>query len=70
MAEVTTISLKDNGPILVEGSFKLILSDGTEIPIEGSKAWLCRCGSSSKKPFCDGTHKRIGFNTANSETAE
>jgi CDGSH-type Zn-finger protein len=62
MAEVT-IRLRGNGPILVEGPFKLIDSAGNEFQLDGAKpnTALCRCGQSSKKPFCDGSHKACGF---------
>lgn len=50
----------ENGPILVQGTYQ-IYSDVTQ-PVTCSKnAALCRCGASSNKPFCDGTHKKIGF---------
>lgn len=50
----------ENGPILVQGSYQ-IYSDVTQ-PVNCSKnVALCRCGGSSNKPFCDGTHKEIGF---------
>jgi CDGSH-type Zn-finger protein len=55
------MSLMDNGPILVTGDFSLTLPDGKEIPVEGPTIALCRCGASEKKPFCDGAHKKIGF---------
>jgi CDGSH-type Zn-finger protein len=60
-----TIRAKNNGPYLVEGPFTLIDADGTEYPLEaGRKYNLCRCGASTNKPFCDGTHSRIGFAAA------
>jgi len=57
-----TIKIKDNGPYLVEGEFRLVDMQGNEIPIK--KSALCRCGGSTTKPFCDGTHSRIGFQRA------
>ncbi|MGZ8867749.1 MAG: CDGSH iron-sulfur domain-containing protein [Thermoanaerobaculia bacterium] len=58
-----TIKLKENGPYLVEGEFRLVDANGQEIPIR--KAALCRCGGSTMRPFCDGTHSKIGFKGAN-----
>lgn len=57
-----TIKIKDNGPYIVEGEFRLTDMQGNEIPIR--KAALCRCGGSTTKPFCDGTHSKIGFQGA------
>lgn len=60
-----TIKVKNNGPFLVEGPFRLVDADGNEYPIEaGKKVNLCRCGASTRKPFCDGTHSKIGFAAA------
>jgi CDGSH-type Zn-finger protein len=60
-----TILAKNNGPYLVEGPFRLIDADGNEYVLEpGKKYNLCRCGGSTRKPFCDGTHSRIGFAAA------
>ncbi len=56
----TRIEASPNGPLLVEGAFKLLDEDGREIPTAG-RAALCRCGGSGNKPFCDGTHRRSGF---------
>lgn len=58
-----TIKVNENGPFLVEGDFKLVDSTGNEIVRK--KSALCRCGGSVTKPFCDGTHSRIGFRGAN-----
>ena len=58
MAEITVAK---NGPLLVKGGVTLRDSDGNEIPIEKQTFALCRCGASSNKPFCDGTHKSCGF---------
>jgi CDGSH-type Zn-finger protein len=49
-----------NGPLLLSGSFAILSSSGRET-WRGTKAALCRCGASKKKPFCDGTHKDAGF---------
>ncbi len=57
-----TIKIKDNGPYVVDGEFRLIDANGQEVPIK--KAALCRCGGSMTKPFCDGTHSKIGFQGA------
>lgn len=54
------ISPAQDGPLHVTGNFKLYSSDGDTI-FEGGDAWLCRCGGSSNKPFCDGTHNKIDF---------
>jgi len=58
-----TIKVNENGPFLVQGEFTLVDEKG--VPIESKKAALCRCGGSTTKPFCDGTHSRIGFRGAN-----
>jgi CDGSH-type Zn-finger protein len=57
-----TIKIRDNGPYIVEGEFKLTDMAGSEIPLK--KTALCRCGGSTTKPFCDGTHSKIGFQGA------
>ncbi len=55
-----TITAHENGPLEVEGHFEIINEAGQTL-FTGSKTWLCRCGSTAKKPFCDGTHKQIVF---------
>jgi CDGSH-type Zn-finger protein len=61
MADVT-ISLIGNGPIMVEGPAVLLDADDNPIETPAGKAFfLCRCGQSSEKPFCDGTHKACGY---------
>ena len=49
-----------NGPLKVEGPLELISGTGHTIS-RTTEAYLCRCGASGKKPFCDGSHARIGF---------
>jgi uncharacterized Fe-S cluster protein YjdI len=49
-----------NGPLEVTGGVRILDADGTVL-YEGEKATLCRCGGSANKPFCDGTHEKIGF---------
>ena len=62
MADVT-IDIIKNGPLIVKGDVELKDSDGNSYPAEKRMA-LCRCGASTDKPFCDGTHSRIGFQAA------
>ena len=70
-----TITVRTNGPLLITGEdaahLRLVDQDGNEISIEGKKnVKLCRCGASTQKPFCDGTHSRIGFQGAEAARAE
>ena len=53
------ISPAANGPMLMRGPVKILCSDGAST--EGASCAFCRCGGSSNKPFCDGTHNSIGF---------
>jgi CDGSH-type Zn-finger protein len=56
------VTIFNNGSIRVEGEFTVHDSDGKEFGLSGRTAiGLCRCGASENKPFCDGSHKRIGF---------
>ncbi len=61
-----TIKVNTNGPLMISAADapSVILTDstGAVIPLpEGKNVFLCRCGASSRKPFCDGTHKSNGF---------
>jgi CDGSH-type Zn-finger protein/uncharacterized Fe-S cluster protein YjdI len=49
-----------NGPLMLQGWVEFKAADGSTF-IAGEKSFLCRCGQSSNKPFCDGTHKKVGF---------
>ena len=53
-----------NGPYLLEQGARLQRASGQSLPNEKGAA-LCRCGGSGNKPFCDGTHRRNGFDDAN-----
>lgn len=55
-----SIRIVKNGPLLVEGNCRILDPEGEEVAKQGACA-LCRCGSSKKKPFCDGSHIKIGF---------
>ena len=55
----TTVEPMRNGPLRVTGEIHVQLEDGTEETLP--RATLCRCGASARKPFCDNTHLRIGF---------
>lgn len=58
--EVTIVACP-NGPLLVRGELELTTPDGTPIEQKRRTIALCRCGVSAIKPFCDGTHKAVGF---------
>ena len=59
---MATIKVRENGPYLVEGDdVTLVDWNGAEYPIAKRPFALCRCGQSKDRPFCDGTHKTIGF---------
>lgn len=66
-----SINVTENGPLSVKGPFRLIDAGGNEYDISARKrVALCRCGGSTAKPFCDGTHSRIGFDAAERAVAE
>src|SRR5438093_7160719 len=56
----TTVELRPNGPMYLRGTIRIEDSSGHLIR-EDTRVALCRCGGSSNKPFCDGTHRLIGF---------
>ena len=57
-----TITIRNNGSIRVEGEFTVLDQDGKPFDLGGrTTISLCRCGRSSNKPFCDGTHSTCGF---------
>lgn len=59
-ANMLNIEILKNGPILIKTECRITHSDGSTEIKQGSTA-LCRCGGSSAKPYCDGTHNKIGF---------
>ena len=68
-----TIKVRKDGPYVVEGEFSLTDHEGNPIPYTlkpGKNLTLCRCGASTKKPFCDGTHSKIGFKGAEEAARE
>jgi len=62
MSEVT-IRCRANGPLLVEGTVRVVDHEGHPFPVPEGKTTiaLCRCGHSGNKPFCDGAHRDAGF---------
>ena len=69
MSDVT-VTVKDDGPFLVQGDITIMDAEGNEIAADGKAIALCRCGASTNQPFCNGTHRKIGFESkvrANSE---
>lgn len=61
----TKITVRNNGPLSVEGEFTLTDAEGRQFDLAGRKVIsLCRCGESNNKPFCDGAHRPCGFESA------
>ncbi len=59
-AEFLEVEVMKDGPLLVHAKVRVGMGDDTVIK-EGPKTAFCRCGASGKKPFCDGSHRKIGF---------
>ncbi len=58
----TNISVRNNGPLRIEGQFTISDQNGKTFDLAGRTVIsLCRCGHSQNKPFCDGSHARAGF---------
>ena len=62
----TTIEEQPNGPLYVRGDVRIVGQDG-ELLRADTRVSLCRCGASSNKPFCDGSHRMVGFRTTSEE---
>ena len=60
------VTIRPNGPYVVEGEIELVDVNGAGVDTSarGQRIALCRCGGSVTKPFCDGTHSKIGFQAA------
>ncbi len=61
MDDAAKITPYRNGPYLIRGPFTIVDQEGNEIEVRRRVIALCRCGRSQTRPFCDGTHKAIGF---------
>jgi CDGSH-type Zn-finger protein len=64
MADQVKIAALDNGPYLVRGEVFITDADGNQYHSGRKTIALCRCGGSETKPFCDGTHSKVGFRAA------
>lgn len=64
------ITVSKGGPLRVSGAVDLVDAEGNPIQTPGPMFALCRCGASTRKPFCDGTHSRIGFEAAEKAVPE
>lgn len=64
-----TLQPQINGPLKVSGEIDLLSADG-KLTRKTGDVWLCRCGHSANKPYCDSSHKRIGFSDAARVCAE
>ncbi len=54
------VEMRPDGPLALTGNLSMHAGSG-RLAWQGDKAFLCRCGASKNKPFCDGTHKEVGF---------
>jgi CDGSH-type Zn-finger protein len=61
MDHAASVTPCEDGPLLLRGDFTLMTQDGEVIDPGRRTVALCRCGRSAIKPFCDGTHKVVGF---------
>lgn len=60
MSKPNILVIRPDGPLQFEGEISLEDGEGNCL-LRGDEAWLCRCGQSQDKPFCDGAHKHCGF---------
>jgi len=58
--DTVTVQPRTNGPLFLRGPVRIVDIRG-EVVREDTRLALCRCGASRNKPFCDGTHREIGF---------
>lgn len=62
-SEKPLIVVCPDGPLLVRGDFEIVSTTGEKLTQRRKTVALCRCGASAIKPYCDGSHKLIGFTT-------
>jgi len=62
--EAASVTVSANGPLYLRGDLTIVDSDGETIDT-GTRLALCRCGASAIKPFCDGSHEKVGFSDGN-----
>ena len=68
---MVTIRLRKNGPYVIEGDAVQVVDwNGAPYTVERRPVALCRCGASTTKPFCDGTHSKQGFQAAEAAVPE
>ncbi|MBA3328116.1 MAG: CDGSH iron-sulfur domain-containing protein [Solirubrobacterales bacterium] len=65
-----SIQATENGPLKVRGPIELTDAEGGHIEVQSETVFLCRCGGSMNKPFCDGTHSKVGFQGATAAVRE
>lgn len=58
--ERNTAIVERNGPVYLRGDLEIVTGEG-EVLLRDTRIALCRCGASENKPFCDGSHVRVGF---------
>jgi CDGSH-type Zn-finger protein len=56
-----TVRVLSNGPLMVQGEVEVVDAEGKPHSRSGDTLYLCRCGASGRKPFCDGSHKTTGL---------
>jgi CDGSH-type Zn-finger protein len=66
VADAIVIRCRENGPLILPATVKIVDHLGNEFPVPAGKdnIALCRCGQSQTKPFCDGSHRQCGFQAA------
>ncbi len=57
---VLNLEPQPNGPVKATGNLEVLGADGAVLD-RVTQAWFCRCGHTGKPPYCDGSHKRVGF---------
>jgi CDGSH-type Zn-finger protein len=62
-ARPVTVTACANGPLIVRGDVELVDEHGDRVEAHRRTMALCRCGASAIRPFCDGSHKAVGFRT-------
>ena len=66
MSDPIVVRCRENGPLVIQGPFRLVdhLGNAFTLPTDKPTVALCRCGASGNKPFCDGSHRECGFQAA------